>query len=888
MNIKQLLTTQQCPMKGTFIYDLGVSSFGNSKSKHQLTREIFLKDINSLNDLKLVDLNYLNDKFDDFLFCNDREKQYFIKNILGYVDAFSKNLEELKNCKLSQKVQGTLDFYGTPIDISVDMVLEGDTYVDLINLKLTDAKIKKGGRKESTKIEYSIELYLMYLLGEQLYPNKSIRASLAYLKEDIESKNFLATRIRRTDKDLIYFSDTINNLFATNQYDENCDSSNCFMCDYKDICMYSHNLEKLEDNKTSVDLDNSTPKKEISYTKEQEDVINFKSGIGIVNAVAGSGKTATITKRLATLLEDKNIDNNDIIVLSFSDKTIDEFKSKLSKNHNITNFENIFTFNGFGDFILSKHYDMFGYQKKPRLINSVEKMDLIKSIIDSSLELNELNDINDFWDTRNCIIKTVDYSNPFMKIGKNLGLGFQLSKIFDGMKSKGLNYSKEEFINDEITLFEENVDSSNTLSDDTKDFLIDKYEQFLEKIYAMYESYSFSLKKEGLYEYSDQINYLVSSLNNPRLKDEFKYKHIICDEFQDSNNLSMYILRKLTTFKNFESLLVVGDINQSIYGFLGTTPENLLNFQKRFSNKVFKFDLSYTFRVPKVISKCANALMDNSFKVNYNKMVSFKEEEGILSSFEDINILKTFIKDAVNKNKTIGLIARNNQDLNAFTDLLLEENIPYVIKSNLDVLKKDKVKNLLHLSSFFVNNDNKLEYVKYLQVSDYEEFSKNFKTPSFDKYLDNKFNDIYNKIDMKNPVELLEIYFELLSDLSEKDYMIEVFKNHLVSQRFKSIYDLNDYCDKIDLYGLEIKAPENDVDSNVVVTTAHSSKGREFDITIMDTSTFKDVSEEDRRLFYVSMTRSKEELYLISLPRKGVKKKDCLNFLEPIKKALSC
>ena len=89
------------------------------------------------------------------------------------------------------------------------------------------------------------------------------------------------------------------------------------------------------------------------------------------------------------------------------------------------------------------------------------------------------------------------------------------------------------------------------------------------------------------------------------------------------------------------------------------------------------------------------------------------------------------------------------------------------------------------------------------------------------------------------------------------------------------------------VYGLEVKAQENNVDCNVVVTTAHSSKGREFDMVIMDTSTFRAKSEEDRRLFYVAMTRAKESLYFINVERKGEDKKDCGAFLEAITKSLN-
>lgn len=888
MKLKQLLTTQECPMKATLRYQTDTTSFDISGQKNQLAREIFTSDIKDLSELKSVDLAYLDDKFPDLLFASSREKKGYIRKILSYVDTFMLRLTALEDRNLIQKVNGTVNMTGEQIDVSIDMILEDDDTVDLINLKLTEAKIKAGGRKEETKIEYSIELYLMYLLGEQLYPEKNVRASLAYLKEPFKSKNFLATRTSVSDKDETYFNEKIGGLLATNRYEENCNQSNCRMCEFKRLCMYTHNLEVLPESEISVDIDETKVLPTISYTEEQEDVILFEEGIGITNAVAGSGKTATITKRLARLLKEKGENMEDILVLSFSEKTIDEFKEKLAKHHGIIDFENIFTFNGFGDKILVENYGLFGFKKEPRLINQVEKMDTIKEVLDSSLELTELNDINSIWNTRDCVISSIDYSNPFMRNGKNLGIAFNLEKLFNKIKLKGLNYSKEEFITEEILTFEKNVDESDKLTEEQKDFLIDKYETFLEKLYGMYESYDFMLKSKGLYDYSDQVNYLVYSLTHPRLKDIFNYKHIICDEFQDSNNLSMYILRRLTVSKEFKSLLVVGDINQSIYGFLGTTPENLLTFEKRFVDKVHKFDLSYSFRVPDKVAKGANALMNSSYQVKYNQMRAFRKDPGIISTFKDIETLVNSIKSTIAEDKTVGIIATTNMDLNIFIDMLVSNDIPYVVKSNLDVMKKDKVANLLSLSKFFANPENHtLEYAKYLQIADYEEFSKHFRTDSFNDYFKVKLDEILDRMDLKNPIELLEIYFELLSELATHDYMIETFANHLQRQRFKSIYDANDYCQKMDVYALEVKAQENNVDCNVIVTTAHSSKGREFDMVIMDTSTFRARSEEDRRLFYVAMTRAKESLYFIDVERKGEDKKDCGAFLEAITKSLN-
>lgn len=887
MKLRRLLTIQQCPMKATFRNNDFTKSFDSSGQKNTLIKEIFTKDINGLEDLKLIDLDFLDNKFPDMLFESVKEKESYLKDVLTYVDTFMLKLNGLEGWTLIKKIEDEVEIAGETISVSIDMAFESDASVQLVNVKISSAKLKERGQKEDTKIKYSLELYLMYLLGKKLFPGKQIISNIAYLKESLDSRNYIASRNGITSDEQDYFETKVKSLLSTSEFEENCNDSNCMMCEFKAICNYTHSLEKPEENEEiAVDIDPSNLPS-ISYTGEQQDVINFKEGIAIANAVAGSGKTATVTKRLACLINDDKVAPEDILILSFSENTIDEFKEKLKKHHGITDFENIFTFHGFGDKVISDHYSLFGYKTKPRIINQVEKMDIIKNVIDSSLELSELNDIQTMWHTRKCILTNINYSQIFMRIGKNLGLAFKLEQIFNKIKTKGLNYSKDEFITEEIGDFEKDVDSNENLSDNDKDYIVFKYEAFLGKIYDMFESYSYILKSQGLYDYTDQINYLVYSITHPRLKGTFNYKHIVCDEFQDSNNLAMYVLRRLTLCPDFKSLLVVGDINQAIYGFLGTTPENLLTFENRFNDKVEIFDLSYSFRVPHVVSNASNALMNDSFKVKYNQMRSFRDEEGTLSSLSGMNDVINVIKENIANNKTVGILATTNNDLNIFISELINNNISYVVKSNLDIMKKDKVANLLYLSKFLSNPDNNmLEYVKYLQIADYTEFMKNFKTSNFNKYLEDKFNEILDKIDLKNPVELLDIYFELLSELAAKDYMIETFMNHMKSKRFRSIYDINDYCKKINLYGIDIKAKGLDVESNVVITTAHSSKGREFDTVIMDTSTFKSAEEEDRRLFYVAMTRTKENLYFVDVERKGQRKKDCSRYLMPIKASL--
>lgn len=888
LNLKTLEAKRNCPLMGTLMYESTLSSVNNDLMRNSRLKKIFTEDISKIEDLKDIKLDDLKNTFEDKWFSSIKEQEAFVKKALVIIDRFYMNLNKYKDYDLEQKVEGEVTVGTNDIKLSVDMVLKQSNDVLLLQVRNKQSKLKKGGQKEHTKIQYSLELYTMYLLGQKLYPGKNITAGICYLKEE-NVKNYIASRQTVSSEESSYFEDKVKELSSITP-DNTCDGSNCGNCNYKPLCDYVHNFEKQGDE-IAVELEEITTElPKIPFSNEQKEVISFKSGFAVANAVAGAGKTTTMGKRIQRLIEIENIDESEILVLSYSEKSIDEFKENCSVKFGIDNFENAYTFNGFGDKILKENYSLYGYKKSPRLMDNIERLDLVKEVIDLSPEANELDEVKQYWD--NCsglICSRLNYENMFMKLNNNAqGALFQIDKIFSTIKSRGLDYTGSEFMFDEMQVFERSIDGETKIDDMAKDNARRAYKKFLKSIYTMYMKFDYLLKSRGKYVYDDQINCLIDAFSNPRLKDKFRYKHIVCDEFQDSNDCAMYVLKKLTQNKDFESLLVVGDVNQSIYGFQGTTPENLETFEKKLGTYVKKYDLSYSFRVPKIIERTANALMNSSFSTNYNQIKAFKKDEGVIATFPDTKAMLDVIKKGVADGKSIGIITRNNKELNKFINLLIDEDISYVVKSNLYIMTKDKVKNLNSFAKACANPKlHSLDYLKYLQISDNEEFNKHFKKPTFNNYFETKLNEFISEVNTKNPIELMNFYLQKLEELSKKDYMIDAYFKVIQKKRFKTIYDAIDYCNKLEVYSADIKAPENNVESNVILTTAHSSKGREFDIVIMDTSTFTAENEEDRRLFYVAMTRTKHSLYFIALNKSGkTKRRGCSNYLEIISNAI--
>ena len=363
--------------------------------------------------------------------------------------------------------------------------------------------------------------------------------------EEETKLNYLAVRTQLSDDDIEYFDNLVASLVKMDSYLE-CEECNKY-CEYYSLCSYTHSLEEYK----AVEVEESLIKERelpvINFSLEQKNVILFNKGYGVVNAVAGAGKTTVLTKRIERLLTVDGCDPEDIVVISFSEKTIDEFSEKLLKNFGIEDFNNIYTFNGFGDKLIKEEYSLFGYSKPPKLIDEITKYEIIREIIDNTEIITELDRINEIWKfPAGMLVKNLNYKMMFPTGGFGTPLIFQISRIFDDIKKMGLSYSSEQFFEDNYDKFAEKVTLDRTLSGSEKSEVLNLYKKFLNKIYSrktsMYGKYVYMLKDRGLYDYMDQINYLVSSFSNPRLKNKFNYTHIICDEFQDSNDLAMLVV----------------------------------------------------------------------------------------------------------------------------------------------------------------------------------------------------------------------------------------------------------------------------------------------------------------------------------------------------------
>ena len=389
-----------------------------------------------------------------------------------------------------------------------------------------------------------------------------------------------------------------------------------------------------------------------------------------------------------------------------------------------------------------------------------------------------------------------------------------------------------------------------------------------------------------------------------------RYKFFQVDEGQDTSTLQFEIIKKIVFPEN--NIFVVADDDQSIYSFRGASPENLLNFKNIYpTSKIFFMDKN--FRSTKNIIKISNKIIQGN-KIRYEKFSKHTTEESSQIMLFKVKNAKIQARELLNKiseidpNETIGILYRNNISSLYIADMFRKENIDFFIKENRFDFYSNRilndVKNILLFSedttdlevfkriyfklNAYIKKDfiSKLEYKPYNQcvlesLLDLEELN--------DFYL-RKFSDLRNnfkrikRMKMEDKIDciLYEIgygdYLDNFNDFSNLNYNL-IFD--LIKYLSKDLKTFDEFMEKLNNLKELLKNASNS-NSNISISTIHSSKGLEYDnvfiIDLIDgefpqksvlNSFDEKLLEEERRLFYVAMTRAKKKLYLFTIKERN-------------------
>lgn len=737
------------------------------------------------------------------------------------------------------------------IEVDYNLVIEDGNSVTIVKIKNKKCDLSKAGKSVHTKISDNMELFLLQLAAEDMFPNKlHHQAQIIYLRHKDDKNDTLipvSDYANDTKKSIVTASfigsksaemmQRVDDAIA-GKSKHSC--NDCFNCAYNSLCTY-----KKDNTNLLVIPQKAKASGKVTFTQSQQNLIDAKGGIFRVLAVAGSGKTTCIANRICNLVKN-GCNPKDILLITYTTKAVDEMREKIEYwlkvnkvKANISDFQ-IFTFNSFGFELIKKEYTKFGYTTEPGLLEKSEKIALIKSILDAKPEIDGFN-----------------YKDPILNMPYAKGVVLVMDEYFTKIKNSGCTYAEEV----------QNVCG-------IKDVKIAK------QVMEMYLEYINHMKVNNLVDYMDQVNLCYEILREPNNLKKYGYSHVMVDEFQDSDTLQINILMLLTQHKYFQSLMVVGDDSQAIYSWRGATAHNIINFKDIFPNTV-DIPLLENFRSTKEICALANAINDiNKDKIPKN-LISTKS--GNSPSLFCLSSVEAFIDKMMEaimyygmEFSDVALIARNKKELLQMQQLLIARNVPCVLSVSELLVDNPVVQHLINFAKFLQDLSSDLYFAEFLQVYDGDNFEKQTKA-TLKGYVQSNL-DVFTQelIACNTEEEKIQLVYSKFEKIAQEERSVKSLLDILKSKKFLTLYDMGQFLIDMQTYKADYSIDKIDSPVNAItLTTAHSSKGREWKTVGIYLDTFSYPSqydyamvknnpsfEEERRLLFVAITRAKEFLFL--------------------------
>lgn len=590
----------------------------------------------------------------------------------------------------------------------------------------------------------------------------------------------------------------------------------------------------------------------MKFDPNQNKVIEAPIRPLLVTAGPGSGKTAVLTRRITYINEKYKIPFEKILVITFTKAAAASMKSRFEKENDVSSTSTFCTFHAFFYSIIKDSNKNF------QIISLKEKMNILKTVL-----LDNDEDLSSF------------------------GIQTFLDEI---SKIKNLGFEDEDF---------EPVST-------TKD-----------KFYKYYKEYSNELNSEGYIDYDDFADLVLYLFSKDKMlfdKWSKKYTYCLIDEFQDINQKQYDVIKLL--FKD-KGVFAVGDEDQSIYAFRGSSSDICIKFRNDFDADVLKLETNYR-STRKIVEASRKLIEFNTLRFDKKIIPSEDAKEGLfkIRGFGTVNeeyegICKD-VKNAMDNYNSVAILLRTNNIPDSLVYYLLKEKIKFNTENTLKLDKENE--HIDDILTYFKIADGDMTYKNLLKICNKPNryISRNFlaECRANEKNRDGTFSFVNLYKTGKDKPYLIKHIFKLernirdLSKLGSLEGLIYVFNvigydSYLLSKNksFKTEYeelkalstqlpyknelieyfeylkdfengDKDDIAEKFSNESKTIKLL--DKEKEVEICTVHASKGREWDaVFILDVNensfphkkamSFKEI-EEERRLFYVAMTRAKESL----------------------------
>lgn len=594
----------------------------------------------------------------------------------------------------------------------------------------------------------------------------------------------------------------------------------------------------------------------------QKKAVEQVSGPCLVIAGAGSGKTKVLTYKIAYLIEENDVKPWNILAITFTNKAANEMKERVQAlvGDQISDIW-LGTFHSICVRILRRYIDRIGYDKSFVIFDTTDQKSVVKNClkdlnIDPKL-FPEKNVLNEISNAKNELLYPTAYKEKY-----------------------GNDYRKKVIGN-------------------------------------IYEVYQARLKENNAIDFDDIINFTIKLfMENSDVLDYYadKFQYILVDEYQDTNKAQFKLISLLA--KKYNNVTAVGDNDQSIYSFRGADISNILNFEKDFpGTNIIKLEQNY--RCTGNILKAANSVIKHN-NAKFDKKLWTENDDGALPSVycgEDeygeasyvVSQIHRLKREEYLKYSDFAILYRMNSQSRAIEDVLRREDIPYKIIGGLKFYERKEIKDTIAYLRLVSNQSDNLSFARIINepkrgigktsMDNITEIAVENSISMYDvvKNADTYLPKIYNSTrDFVNCIEKFKnaeipIAEIITGVLKESGYMeaLKIENTDEAKTRIENIEEFITVANEFEkesadkslvefLNSISLSSDTDNLeesDDMVTLMTLHSAKGLEYPVIFlvgMEEGIFPGYQsmnddselEEERRLFYVGITRAKQFLFM--------------------------
>ena len=616
-----------------------------------------------------------------------------------------------------------------------------------------------------------------------------------------------------------------------------------------------------------------------TLNNEQREAVFCTEGPLLMLAGAGSGKTRSLTHRIAYLIEEKGVAPWNILAITFTNKAAQEMRERVDALVGYGS-EDIWisTFHATCSRILRRHIDLLGYDRNFTIYDASDQKSLMKEVLKEmkidTKQFPERSVMSEISSAKNEYKSPLDYRNEY-------GSNFRNQRIAD-----------------------------------------------------IYEHYQKRLKENNALDFDDLLVKMVDLFQtNPDVLEHYqdRFQYIMVDEYQDTNTVQFLLVSLLA--KKYRNLCVVGDDDQSIYKFRGANIYNILNFEKVFPDaQVIRLEQNY--RSTQNILNAANGVIANNKGRKEKKLwtenqkgelVHFKQYDTEYDEADGVVSRINFLAMRGVQYKDMAILYRTNAQSRIFEEKLKQKNIPYAIVRGISFYDRKEIKDLMSYLKVVDSGMDDLSVKRIINVpkrgigqttiNRLQEFAILNQMSFLDAVFNadeipevaralaklHKFADMIEEFrEYASEHEISELLEHILDvtqyraeleaegtdeSISRLEDIEELFNDIAYYEEEEENPNLRDFLAEKDMYTLNAGIDNlEDENNKVLLMTLHNAKGLEFNNVFlggMEEGVFPGFGammsgdeseiEEERRLCYVGITRAKERLFLSAAKRRMIR-----------------